>query len=282
VLLYEMGKPDQPEDPPGRMQIAWLLRATTDTYVSAQWGKAADFEGVLLDPPVSRAEAMQGEEFARGPGKARGRAGQLQREVWDELVELIDRDHPGFAVRVNDPRALDIWFADPPGDVEDDPSKDEEYRRAGQPWRAEYFLQVDVARFLADTCGLASAGPTELGLRKPSRQGFWLPSQSWYVDDVVKVGRRRFVVVEYERFAHGDPAHGAQQAFEYQDELKRLRPDLRFDAAVIAMEYSAAELTVGRRLGIECLRAGVDQRGRVTLAHAGGPKGAIVQRLDRQ
>jgi hypothetical protein len=277
ALLYEMGKPDDPDDVPGRKEIRWLLRALTDATSDREWGSAADFEGFPLRRPLSLDDAkVECPAFASGPARSlQGRHRKLEPEVWTEIVRAIDRRNPGFDDALSSPAALDARFAEELDDLDSDSSDDADFQGPGRLWRSERFLQDDIADLIDEEGWAEQIDPGDLGLRAPSRQGYYLPAVNYFVDDLLKVAERHLLVVEYEMHAHGDPLHGAQQAADYLHELKKLRQvrGWTIHAVVIAEDFDQTELKVAERLNVECIRAGLNSDDELTLALEGSVRG---------
>jgi hypothetical protein len=253
------------------------LRAVTDATDDPRWRHAADFEGFPLQRPLSLDDAKKEcPGFAAGPGRSlQGRHRKLEREVWTELVKAIDRRTPGFRDALASQAALDARFAEELDGYGPDGSDDSDFQGPGRLWRSERFLQDDIVDLIDDEGWAEQIDPGDLGLRSPSRQGYYLPGANYFVDDLLTIADHHLLVVEYEMHAHGDPLHGAQQAADYRHELKKL-PQLRgwtIDAVVIAEDFAQTELDVAQRLDVECMGAGLDDDGEVILTLEGSVRG---------
>jgi hypothetical protein len=187
------------------------------------------------------------------------------------LVKAIDRRNPGFKDALTSQAALDARFAEELDVDASEGSDDSDFQGPGRLWRSERFLQDDITDLIDDEGWAEQIDPDDLGLSPPSRQGYYLSSANYFVDDLLKIADHHVLVVEYEMHAHGHPDHGAQQAADYRYELKKLRR-LRgwtIHAAVIAEDFDQSELNAAERLDVECIRAGLNNDDELILTLEG-------------
>jgi hypothetical protein len=275
VLVYEMGKPDSAGDAPGRKQIGWVMQAISDAREDDEdyWDWVADFRGMPIIHPLPLAEAKRDRAFRdwRG-GSLQGSGGHLSMPdaVWDHVMKRLDERNPGVAARLAGPG--DVSFArvpvDPVEEVEDDVTE----RR----WRRERLLQDEVADLVEDEGWASRPDAPSLLLSEPTEHGYHLPATGWYVDDLLLLGPRHLLVVEYELHASGGDQDGAQQADDYASELRKRLWGWTVDGLVIAESFNEVEYDAAQRLNIECLQAALDSRGQVQLHQVGTVRGPVA------
>jgi hypothetical protein len=276
VLVYEMGKPDRPGDAPGRKQIGWALQALEDARPSGrrEFRVVAAFRGMPIAHPLPLAEAQRDRSFRdwRG-GSLQGSGGHLLMPdaPWQRVLARLNARNPGLATRLQAPGEVSFERSDL------DPIEDLDLGLDERLWRRERLLQNAVADIAPAEGWATRPDATSLRLSEPTEHGYHLPGRRWFVDDLLLLGPRHLLIVEYELDAGGHPDHGAQQAWDYAREL---RPGLRgwtVDCVVIAESFSQAEYDVAERLNVECLQAAIDSRNRVRLHQVGSIKGPVAE-----
>lgn len=281
AFLYEMGKTDEVDDIRGRMQIGWLLRATSDAEPDERWRYMATFEGIPLRTPLSLDAAKHASKaFSEGPGRMMiGGNKTLTPTIWQELSQAIANVNPGLGPALTDAAELDrLLHAGTDRRLDPDDSTEANYAEIERAWRFEGALQDDLAD-LVDQEGWGGPPDPDLGFGDPSLAGYHLPGHG-FVDDLLQLGdleQRHLVVIEYETAAHGDPKHGARQVDRYRSALRERLPDWEIDTAVIAETFNQRELDIAQKYDVECLQAGTGRRHRPTLTQVGEVKGAIWQ-----
>ena len=259
ALLYETGSTDAKDAKPGRKQIDWIFRATSDAEPGdGDWRYVADYEAMPLRVPV-RLDSLR--RCIGFPRSLEGTSRKLSDEAWSELLEVVIELNPYLVAARSDP-SLGKVFAQAGADEEawgqDDPG---DGAALNHQFTHELALQKAVTHLLDDEGWSRALDPGEFGLLPPSSQGYHLAGHNRYVDDVrvFTEVQRCLLVIEYERHGSGNPAHGAQQAHDYRQLLQRLPAftGWKIDALVVAEGFDGREEAVAANLGVECLQVQV-------------------------
>jgi hypothetical protein len=279
AVLYERGRRDFADQPPGRKEIGWVLRALSEPASDRRWGNVTWFRAEALHFPVPLAKAKSSRSV-RNWGAMRaslqGSNGtfEMPSRVWRGLRNEVEEYNPGIA------GTLDGWERSRPRKFTHEPLPESSYEDDVLEWRSEEAMQP-VVLDLIDCEGWAHRiDPDDKRFGRPSSRGFHLPREDWYVDYVLWLGTRRSnhaLVVEFERVAHGDdPEHGARQASDYCRALRGHLRDCDVSGLVVAQDFNEAELQIAEELHIECMLLSRDKkRRRSKLSEAGGYRGAV-------
>lgn len=277
VLLYERGRREYSDQPLGRKEFGWIMRALSDPHPDAKWDQMAWFHVEPIRYPVPLAEAKRSASVSdwwamRANLQGHGGHFEVPANAWRALKQQIKTRDPEVATIVDDwersrPRAIDIDRLD----EEADPTRD----RERLPWRSERAMEPPILD-LIDHEGWANAvDPADGRFGKATTKGFYLKRERWYADHLLNLGRRHLLVVEFERQAYGDPMHGAKQAADYRHALQRELPGWRVSALVIGQTFNQSELDVAAHEDVECLEASIDRRGRPHLELVGTIRGPV-------
>jgi hypothetical protein len=266
ALLYEMGKPDGPGDPSGRKEAGWILRARSRPRPDPTWSYVADYDGAPLSHPLALREMRRAFSDGSSLNLKGTRHRRLSVDQWNALLRLIEERNKGFIATLQC-HSDRLFHSSGDAGADDLPFPED----GGRVWRTERWLRDAVRDLIDEERWATRPDPSNREFGQPSEHGYYIPELNRYIDDILLLGDRHLLVVEYEREALGAPQHGVAQVTANRDalrELRRLRA-WQIDGIVIAGVIVRSERELARCHGIECMEAHRESKGTAVLTSIG-------------